>query len=237
MIFSQAYCNIVTGACFALGLRYAGTADEKAFQTLLHFCHMFTNLTLKPISELAGKPTVETCLNLVLLSTAMVMAGTGNLKVMRFVRLLRRRVGVASSAVVTYGSHLALHMALGLLFLGGGRYTLSNSPASVAALICAFYPKFPTHSNDNRYHLQAFRHLYVLAVEPRLLIPKDVHTGESCYALIKVETMKGEVYHVKGPGTIPDLDTLHKVSVDDERYWPVEFKRGKNWDALKYYLF
>lgn len=78
------------------------------------------------------------------------MAGTANLEIMRIVRHLRRRVGVASSAVVTYGSHLAIHMALGLLFLGGGRYTLSNSPASIAALICAFYPKFPTHSNDNR---------------------------------------------------------------------------------------
>lgn len=194
---------------------------------------MFTNLTLKPISELAGKPTVETCLNVVLLSTAMVMAGTGNLEIMRFVRLLRRRVGVASSAVVTYGSHLALHMALGLLFLGGGRYTLSNSPSSVAALICAFYPKFPTHSNDNRYHLQAFRHLYVLAVEPRLLIPWDVHTEKRCYALLKVVNMNGETHYVKGPGPIPSLDTLLEVSVDDERYWPVEFKRDKNWDVLK----
>lgn len=79
-----------------------------------------------------------------------VMAGTGNLELMRLVRHLRRRVGIPNSAIVTYGSHLAIHMALGLLFLGGGRYTLSNSPSNVAALICAFYPKFPTHSNDNR---------------------------------------------------------------------------------------
>lgn len=78
------------------------------------------------------------------------MAGTGNLEVMRFVRYLRTRVGLSSSSVVTYGSHLMIHMALGLLFLGGGRYTLSNSPAAVAALIAAFYPKFPTHSNDSR---------------------------------------------------------------------------------------
>lgn len=78
------------------------------------------------------------------------MAGTGNLDVMKLIRHLRKRVGVSSSSIVTYGSHLAIHMALGLLFLGGGKFTLSNSPPSVAALICAFYPKFPTHSNDNR---------------------------------------------------------------------------------------
>ncbi|XP_063911869.1 anaphase-promoting complex subunit 1 isoform X2 [Zophobas morio] len=229
---NQAYCNIVTGACFALALKFAGSADEDAFQTLLHFCHMFTNLTIKSIAELAGKPTVEMCLNVLLLSTSMVMAGTGNLDIMRLVRLLRRRVGVASSAVVTYGSHLAMHMALGLLFLGGGRYTLSNSPQNVAALICAFYPKFPTHSNDNRYHLQAFRHLYVLAVEPRLIIPKEVHSGKSCYASLTVVKIDGKTSFVKGPGIIPNLETLQKVAVDDDRYWPVVFKRGQNWDAL-----
>ncbi|XP_044258257.1 anaphase-promoting complex subunit 1 [Tribolium madens] len=229
---NQAYCNIVTGACFALGLKYAGSADENAFQTLLHFCRMFTNLTIKSIAELAGKPTVETCLNVLLLSSAMVMAGTGNLEIMRFVRLLRRRVGVASSSVVTYGSHLAMHMALGLLFLGGGRYTLSNSPENIAALICAFYPKFPTHSNDNRYHLQAFRHLYVLAVEPRLIIPKDVHSGKCCYASLSVVKLDGTKSFVKAPGIIPDLSMLKEVSIEDERYWPVVFKRSKNWNSL-----
>lgn len=90
------------------------------------------------------------CLCFDLIVDLKVMAGTGNLELMRLVRHLRRRVGIPNSAIVTYGSHLAIHMALGLLFLGGGRYTLSNSPSNVAALICAFYPKFPTHSNDNR---------------------------------------------------------------------------------------
>ncbi len=69
---------------------------------------------------------------------------------------------------MTYGSHMALHLGLGLLFMGGGNLTLGTSaPGSVAAMLAAFYPKFPTHSSDNRYHLQAFRHLYVLAAEPR----------------------------------------------------------------------
>ncbi|XP_066251923.1 anaphase-promoting complex subunit 1 [Euwallacea similis] len=229
---NQAYCNIVAGACFALGLRYAGSADQDAFETLLYFCHMFTSLTGKSIAELAGKATIETCLNVLLISASMVMAGTGNLEIMRLIRHLRRRVGIANSAIVTYGSHLAIHMALGLLFLGGGRYTLSNSPANVAALICAFYPKFPTHSNDNRYHLQAFRHLYVLAVEPRLIIPKDVFYDDICYAKLRVVTLIGQEISIKGPGLIPDINNLTKVMVDDDRYWPVVFERGRNWDLL-----
>ncbi|XP_018321370.1 anaphase-promoting complex subunit 1 isoform X3 [Agrilus planipennis] len=229
---NQAYCNIVAGACFAIGLKYAGSADEEAYKTLLYFCFLFTNLTSKTIADLAGKPTIETCLNVVLISIAIVMAGTGHLAILRFVRHLRRRVGVSSSSVVTYGSHLAVHMALGLLFLGGGRYTLSNSPSSIAALICAFYPKFPTHSNDNRYHLQAFRHLYVLAVESRIVIPKDISTGKMCYAWLTVIFLNGKREVMKGPCLIPDLNSLLRVSIDDDRHWPVVFERGRNWDLL-----
>ncbi|XP_030754835.1 anaphase-promoting complex subunit 1 [Sitophilus oryzae] len=229
---NQAYCNIVAGACFALGLKYAGSADKEAFDTLLFFCHMFTSLTGKSIAELAGKATIETCLNVLLLSASMVMAGTGNLEIMRLVRHLRRRLGASINGIVTYGSQLAIHMALGLLFLGGGRYTLSNSPSSIAALICAFYPKFPIHSNDNKYHLQAFRHLYVLAVEPRLLIPKDVFTDEICYARLRIVKLDGVQMEIKGPGLIPDPNSLAKVILDDERYWPVVFERGRNWELL-----
>lgn len=77
------------------------------------------------------------------------MAGTGDLQIMRLCRQQRARAGPVSSSL-TYGSQLAVHAALGLLFLGAGRYTLSTTPESIAALICAFFPKFPTHSNDNR---------------------------------------------------------------------------------------
>lgn len=72
--YSQAYCNIIAGACFAMGLKYAGSANEKAFATLLHYCHMFTSLTVKSIAELAGKPTIECCLNVILISVSMVSA-------------------------------------------------------------------------------------------------------------------------------------------------------------------
>lgn len=93
--------------------------------------------------------------------------------------MLRARLG-SSYSHVTYGSHMAIHMAVGFLFLGAGRFTLSRSPQAIAALVCALFPKFPTHSNDNRYHLQAFRHLYVLAVEPRIFLPRDIDSGKLC---------------------------------------------------------
>lgn len=65
----------------ALGLKYAGTANKNAFKTLFHYAQIFTALSHKTIAELAGKSTIETCLNVVLLASAVVMAGTGNLDV------------------------------------------------------------------------------------------------------------------------------------------------------------
>ena len=113
------------------------------------------------------------------------MAGSGDLKIMRLCRYLRSRVGQNYSHV-TYGSQMAINMALSLLFIGGGRYTLKTDSLSIALMLCAFYPHFPVDSNDNKFHLQAFRHLYVLASESRLLLSKDVDTNEFCYVPIEI---------------------------------------------------
>nr|CAD7574451.1 unnamed protein product [Timema californicum] len=212
---NQAYCNILAGACMAVGLRFAGSANNEAFNTLFKYAKMFTSLLAKSIAELAGKSTIETSLNVIVLSMAMVMAGSGELEVLRMCRYLRSRVGPTNS-VVTYGSQLATHMSLGLLFLGGGRYTLSTSPSAVAAMICAFFPKFPTHSNDNRYHLQAFRHLYVLAVQPRLLVPRDIDAGNLCYVHLNVVYLdtphyKNHSARLRAPCLLPELNKLKQA--------------------------
>uniref|UniRef100_A0A023F131 Putative anaphase-promoting complex apc subunit 1 meiotic check point regulator/tsg24 n=2 Tax=Triatoma infestans TaxID=30076 RepID=A0A023F131_TRIIF len=235
---NQAYCNIIAGACMAVGLRFAGSANNQAFETLFYYCKLFTSISSKSIAELAGKSTIETCICVTLLSLAMVMAGTGDLEVMRLCRHLGSRLSQLTNSVVTYGSHLAVHMALGLLYLGGGALTLSTSPEAIAALICAFFPRFPTHSNDNRYHLQAFRHLYVLAVEHRLFLPRDIDTGQLCFAHIKVIFLdtpyyKNQEVTLFAPTLLPELHLLSEVRVQDDRYWPIVFTRGKNWHQLE----
>lgn len=42
-----------------------------------------------------------------------------------------------------------------------------------------------------RYHLQAFRHLYVLAAEPRVLVPCEVDTKKACYVPLEVTLKVG----------------------------------------------
>ena len=106
-------------------------------------------ISKRSIAELAGQATIEQTLCILVLSLGIVMAGSGDLEVTRIARFLGSRVG-PKWPTVTYGSHMAVHMALGLLYLGGGRFSLATERRSVAAMVCAFYPKFPTHSLDNR---------------------------------------------------------------------------------------
>lgn len=36
------------------------------------------------------------------------------------------------------------------------RYSLSTTPEAIGIMLCAFFPKFPFHSNDNRYCIILF---------------------------------------------------------------------------------
>ncbi|KAI8431904.1 hypothetical protein MSG28_004457 [Choristoneura fumiferana] len=237
---NQAYCNIIAGACFALGLRFAGSGDEDARDAALHYTKLLLAVRGKSIAELAGRSTLEACLCVCLLSAGMIMCGRGDIAVLRYCRRLRARGRAPPRAspppALPHGAQMAIHCTIGLLFLGGGRATLSTSATSIGALVAAFFPKFPTHSEDNRYHLQAFRHLYVLAVEPRLILPRDLSTGKLCYAHLQVIDLAGAVTEMKAPCIIPELNTLREVRISDPRYWPITFQRDRNWDQLKTFL-
>ncbi|XP_032594835.1 anaphase-promoting complex subunit 1 [Drosophila grimshawi] len=231
---TQAYCNILAGAAFCIGLKYAGTENPLAFATLRAVIKEFLGFPGTPMGECAGRTTIESCLMVLLISISLVFAGSGNCEILRIIRYLRSRVG-PQYPHITYGSHMAIHMSLGLLFLGAGRYTIAKTPESIAALVCAFFPKFPIHSNDNRYHLQALRHLYVLAVEPRLFLPRDIDTHQLCLCNISVLEVGANVMRRLpiAPCILPELSTLEQVIVDDENYWPVCFERSRNWHQLE----
>lgn len=149
LYYSQAYCNIIAGASFCIGLKYAGTENPIAFKTLRRAIKLFLGFSGKYVGEFAGRTTIENSLMIILLAISLVFAGSGDLEILRIIRYLRSRIGTQHPHV-TYGSHMAIHMSLGFLFLGAGRFTLAKTPEAVAALVCALFPKFPTHSNDNR---------------------------------------------------------------------------------------
>ena len=102
------------------------------------------------------------------------MAGTCDIEAFRQLRILRKRL----EGEMHYGYNMAINMAIGFLFLGSGAYTFSRSESAIAALLISTYPIMPSSAGDNRFHLQALRHFYVLAIETRLLQARDIDSGK-----------------------------------------------------------
>ena len=221
------FFNIIAGLCFTLGLRYAGSGQIDVRDILISYLDQFIRICRLPAVNYDGKlarNSVRNCQDVVALSAASVMAGTGDLNVFRRLRSLHGRV----DAETPYGSHMAAHMAIGMLFLGGGNCTLGTSDIATASLLCAFYPIFPMTVLDNKCHLQAFRHLWVLAVEPRCLVPRDIDTRRPISAPVTVTTKYGIGKETRGPCLLPELDSIAKVEVLSPDHWPLILDFGDN---------
>lgn len=225
------FFNIIGGLCFALGLRYAGSGNLQARDLLLFYLDQFIRISRLPVLNYDAKLTrnsVRNCQDIVSLSAAAVMAGTGDLPLFRRLRSLHGRIDPDTP----YGSHMAAHMAIGILFLGGGSYTLGTSDLGVAALLCAFYPIFPTTVLDNKCHLQAFRHLWVLAAEPRCLVPRDLDTRRPISIPITITSGDGSSRTLTAPCLLPDPSEISRVEVRGPDYWPLVLDFSQN-DALR----
>ncbi|KAF9219333.1 hypothetical protein BS17DRAFT_740882 [Gyrodon lividus] len=217
-----AYYNIIAGCCFAVGLKYAGTARHEAYIMLSNYFDMFSRFVAASgptFDHKIKRSAVREGLNLISIALCMVMAGTGEISCLR---RLRYAFGMYHQAF-RYGVHVATHLSLGLLFLGSGRFTLGTSNAAIACMVTAFFPRFHHVSSDNKSYLQALRHLWVLAVEPRCLIARDVTTREAVYLPVKITTKEGNekgVSQLISPTLIPDFGKLSSIRIDTPRYWP-----------------
>lgn len=223
--------NIIAGLCFALGLRYAGSGESQARDLLLFYLDQFIRISRLPVRSYdarLARNSVRNCQDVVALAAAAVMAGTGDIALFRRLRSLHGRI----DADTTYGSHMAAHMAIGVLFLGGGSYTLGTSNQAVASLICAFYPIFPTTVLDNKCHLQAFRHLWVLAAEPRCLVPRDLDTRRPISIPITITSHDESVRTLGAPCLLPDPSQISRIEIRGPDHWPLVLDFSQN-DTLR----
>ncbi|KAI4089883.1 MAG: hypothetical protein LQ344_005073 [Seirophora lacunosa] len=221
------YMNVLAGLCLSLGLRYAGTGLMEVRNLLCHQLDQFMFICRLPSTNYdrrLTRITARNCQDTIALAAACVMAGTGDLQVFRRLRALHGR----TDAETTYGSHLAAHLAIGVLFLGGGTHCFGTSNVAVASLLCAFYPLFPTTVLDNRSHLQAFRHFWVLAAEPRCLVIRDIDTHRPLSTPISVELRNGTSRQMTAPCLLPDMETIASIATANPAYWPVNLDFGGN---------
>ena len=258
----QVHAYIIAGACFALGVRFAGTGCKDAARTLHHYLEHFksfrrTYIANHPGSGAQREPTlcstvpvefssdteaealslrpdritVETCIGVTAIALGMVFAGTADISLLRELRQLRRRI----DDDVSYGTHQAIHMAMGLLFIGGGRASLMRTQESVSALVCAFFPRFPQHPDDNQYHLQPLRHLWVLGVEWRGLRVIDIDSCDSISVPVIVTlnsgvdwAQAGDTIALHSPCLLPPLQDIASLEVSSPNFYPVVLHTGNN---------
>uniref|UniRef100_A0A6B2KWW4 Uncharacterized protein n=1 Tax=Arcella intermedia TaxID=1963864 RepID=A0A6B2KWW4_9EUKA len=217
------WLNVVAGSCFVMGLKFAGTGYSPTATFIRAYVEELIEIGKKEGANLSGSvgAALEMCTCICALALSLVMSGSGDLDTFRIYRKLRKRV----SANVSYGSHMCISMAIGFLFLGGGRYTLGNHNEAIAALICALYPRFPQYTTDNRYHLQALRHLHILAAEQRCVECRDIVNERSVYVPLEVKMRSfggsNEIItqHLTTPCLLPPLSHLQSVKIDSKRYW------------------
>lgn len=216
-----AQINMQAGACFAVGLKYAGSKDQKArdclWEQLEKLERQVKVQTVSFFSKIR-KAAVQAALDQVRISLGMVLAGSGDVDLLRHLRKAHGDVDGETS----YGSHMASHMALGLLFLGGGRFTLGTSDLGVACLLISFLPPFSRWSGDNRAHLQAFRHLWYLAIEPRLLVATDMDTNQLVSLPVKIAANENGTSDARSftPVLLPNRHLSGRIESATARYWP-----------------
>uniref|UniRef100_A0A1D1Y4T9 Anaphase-promoting complex subunit 1 n=2 Tax=Anthurium amnicola TaxID=1678845 RepID=A0A1D1Y4T9_9ARAE len=230
----QAYVNIIAGTCISLGLKFAGSRNGDAQELLYGYAVYFLN-EIKPVcvtnsnslpkglSKYVDRGTLEICLHLIVLSLSVVMAGSGHLQTFRLLRFLRSRG--STDGHISYGIQMAVNLAIGFLFLGGGMQTFSTANSAIAALLITLYPRLPIGPNDNRCHVQAFRHLYVIATESRWVQTVDVDTGLPVYAPLEMTVVETENFAETSfceisPCILPERAFLKTVRVCGPRYWP-----------------
>ncbi|KAI1169875.1 hypothetical protein F4777DRAFT_160930 [Nemania sp. FL0916] len=218
------FLTILAGLCFSLALRYAGSSNHTVRDLLLIYLHRFYAQCkdVRPdatFDDRCVQVAARMCLDVLALSCAIVMAGTCDLKVLRILRSLHGR----NDSDTTYGSHMATHMAIGVLSLGCGTQTFNTSNLATASLLVAFYPVFPDSVQDNKSHLQAFRHFWVLATDPRCLVTKDVATNAPVSVPISIHLKRSsgsEDDEIRTtPCLLPPLSEISTIRTTSSEFW------------------
>lgn len=120
--------------------------------------------------------TLFTLLATSILAMSIIVAGTCNQECLRIAKGLKKKIQEAHN--FHYGFNMAINMAIGFICLGYGNYSFNRSDMGIASLLISIYPMFPNSPSDNKWHLQALRHFYVLAVEEKVFHAVDVDTNK-----------------------------------------------------------
>lgn len=231
------YIHILSGELLSIAICFASTANFDAKKTLLYYLDILLNLSFLEPTNYDSKVAlvgIRNARDVILLGLSLIMAGTGDLDIMRRLRYLQ---GITDE-YTKYGNYMATNMSLGFLFLGGGQQAFNtNDNFAIAALLTSIYPMFGSNNYEalgdaegkstnelNDLHLQALRHFWALAVENRCLVVREVDSEKPVKVDVNVVLKNKSILKIPSPCLLPDLNFIHKISVNSKNtYFPVEF--------------
>jgi hypothetical protein len=149
------------------------------------------------------------------LALALIVAAHGDVSTYR---RLRQYHGSENSS---FGTKTAVHMATALIFSGAGRYSFGSSNLAIASLCIAFFPRWPRSYDENKSYLQAYRHLWGLAVEPHCLSTVDIDTLQTVYMPLGVTTLSGRERTTRvqiSPTLVSNIDQVISLNQANPRY-------------------
>lgn len=215
------YFNILGGSCLSLAIKYSSTHDMHARDTLLYYLDLFMSLLSTETTnydQTIAFNAANQIQSLLALCAAVIMAGSGDLEVFRRLRVLHGQV----NRNVQYGNHMAINMALGILFLGGSQYAFGKSNFAIASLIISLYPVFPNGESDHEVHLQALRHFWALAVEPKCLVVRDVNDGSPIKVPVTITYDNGKSENTMTPCLLTRMSQVESIEVSQMEYFNVK---------------
>uniref|UniRef100_A0AC35U108 Movement protein n=1 Tax=Rhabditophanes sp. KR3021 TaxID=114890 RepID=A0AC35U108_9BILA len=223
-IYVHAYLYTYVGVLFAMGLKYVSSGNNDVMKNCQFIMDVFKHEQDESWEsehiKLYTHHNLRMFFRMTTLSImAMVMAGSGNIAVIKLARHLK----AATEHEKTSASHVHFqqsiaNMALGLVLIGGSRYVLGDSPLCVASLLMTFYPVFPKHVHENRLYLQPLRFMWVIAAEARIVTFIDTRTNK--YVTVKYVLIleDGQRMNCESPSHLPNLSLITEFHLNSEEY-------------------
>ncbi|ODV88375.1 hypothetical protein CANCADRAFT_58688 [Tortispora caseinolytica NRRL Y-17796] len=221
----------MAGAVFAMALKYNSQLNIEVRDIMLELLDRLIRL-VRISSDLhdadIARNGLINVIGSIALAVSIVMAGSGDVLVMRRLRNLH------GHPYSTYGGFMAVEMALGFLFLGGGQCQFCDSDIAIASLVMACYPLFPNVDGDSQASIEALRHIWALAVEKRCVVVRELETNKPCNVNLKFRAFgSGKTIDLRSPTLLPlKLHEISSIETLSDKYNPVVLDFSTDHDVL-----
>lgn len=214
------YFNVLGGTLVALALKYTASNDSLAMETLLYYVNWMYQLSKSyRASNFDSRLTFNALTKIlarVALAASAVAVGGGNVELLRLLRMLWSPNLFAAD----YDVFSCASLAMGLLFLGGGSFSLDPSPRGTGMLCLSFMSLLSGPPTP----WMLIRHFWVFAAEPRLMVTRSVTNNMPVLVNTEVRTSDGKIMACKAPHLLPSLNTLNSIKICDKHYLPFEIR-------------